>query len=208
MVPLAVGAIAVLIFILAFFQPQKAFIDDKVSETVPAGAVALTPATPTTVVAAATVPPAPPATEPVVKITDPAVSATEAPIPTAAPVPETTAPAPVAVEPPAPAVFVSGAHETTGTVELLQTADGARILRLVDLATSNGPDVKVYLSAAEPGSADGAVEDEYVSLGALKGNVGSQNYEIPADVDLARYRSVVLWCDRFSVGFGSAPLPI
>ena len=40
----------------------------------------------------------------------------------------------------------------------------------------------------------------------MKGNIGDQNYEIPATVDLANYRTVTIWCKRFSVNFGSAPL--
>jgi hypothetical protein len=45
-----------------------------------------------------------------------------------------------------------------------------------------------------------------VNLGRLKGNQGNQNYRIPADVDLSRYTSVSIWCDRFNVSFGAAEL--
>ena len=48
----------------------------------------------------------------------------------------------------------------------------------------------------------------WVDLGALKGNVGSQNYAIPADVDLAQLTSVSIWCDRFDVSFGAAELTL
>jgi hypothetical protein len=40
----------------------------------------------------------------------------------------------------------------------------------------------------------------------LKGNIGDQNYELPANADLAKYRAVTIWCKRFSVNFGTAPL--
>ena len=46
----------------------------------------------------------------------------------------------------------------------------------------------------------------FVDLGALKGNIGDQNYDVPADLDLSRYRAVSIWCRRFSVNFGAAPL--
>jgi hypothetical protein len=46
----------------------------------------------------------------------------------------------------------------------------------------------------------------FITLGALKGNIGDQNYDLPADVDLAKYRSVSVWCRRFSVNFATAPL--
>ena len=49
-------------------------------------------------------------------------------------------------------------------------------------------------------------DGRYVSLGSLKGNHGNQNYRIPAEVKLENFRSVVIWCDRFNVSFGSAEL--
>jgi len=35
---------------------------------------------------------------------------------------------------------------------------------------------------------------------------GSQNYAIPAGTDLLAFKSAVIWCRRFVVGFGVAPL--
>ena len=78
------------------------------------------------------------------------------------------------------------------------------MLRIEDLDTDNGPDLKVVLSTGPDGYVGG---DGAVSLGTLKGNKGSQNYEIPADVDLSALRSVVIWCKRFNVDFGVAALP-
>jgi hypothetical protein len=95
-------------------------------------------------------------------------------------------------------------HETAGTVQVHQLADGRRVLRLEDFTTSNGPDVKVWLSKREYGSGDFATG--YLNLGTLKGNRGSSNYEIPAGTDLGRFKSVVIWCKRFSVPFAAAPL--
>jgi Electron transfer DM13 len=46
----------------------------------------------------------------------------------------------------------------------------------------------------------------FVDLGPLKGNKGDQNYEVPASVDLAKYRAVTIWCARFNVNFATAPL--
>jgi hypothetical protein len=44
------------------------------------------------------------------------------------------------------------------------------------------------------------------SLGRLKGNRGDQNYALPEDIDLDRFTSVSIWCDRFNVSFGAAAL--
>ena len=103
--------------------------------------------------------------------------------------------------------FHSNAHETTGDATILSFADGRRILRLTNFSTSNGPDVRVYLVAASDVTDDETVKTAgFVELGPMKGNKGDQNYEIPATVDLAAYRTVTIWCKRFSVNFGSAPL--
>ena len=103
--------------------------------------------------------------------------------------------------------FHSGAHETKGTAEVLQLADGKKTLRLTNFATSNGPDVHVYLVAANDAKDNDTVtKSGFVDVGSLKGNIGDQNYELPANTDLAKYRAVTIWCKRFSVNFGTAPL--
>lgn len=53
---------------------------------------------------------------------------------------------------------------------------------------------------------DDEVAQGAVNLGRLKGNLGDQNYEVPADVDLDGLSTVFIWCDRFSVVFGAAGL--
>jgi len=103
--------------------------------------------------------------------------------------------------------FHSGAHETKGTATVFQLSDGKKTLRLADFATSNGPDVHVYLVAANDAKDnDSVIKAGFVDIGTLKGNIGDQNYELPANVDLAQYRAVTIWCKRFSVNFGTAPL--
>jgi hypothetical protein len=106
--------------------------------------------------------------------------------------------------------LISHEHATSGTVKLVRLADGSHVVRLDNLDTSNGPDLRVWLTDApvKEGTAGWRVFDdgEYVSLGRLKGNKGSQNYTVPADVDPSRYTSVSIWCDRFDVSFGAAEL--
>ena len=103
--------------------------------------------------------------------------------------------------------FHTNAHETKGTATVLAVGGGMRILRLTNFATSNGPDVRVYLVAAPDVNDDATVKTaKFVELGVLKGNIGDQNYDIPESVDLSVYRTVTIWCKRFGVNFGSAPL--
>ena len=103
--------------------------------------------------------------------------------------------------------FHSGAHETSGMAAVFQLAGGKKTLRLTNFQTSNGPDVHVYLvAAADAKDNDTVTKAEVVDLGSLKGNIGDQNYDLPANADLAKYRAVTIWCKRFSVNFGTAPL--
>jgi electron transfer DM13 len=103
--------------------------------------------------------------------------------------------------------FHSGAHETKGIATVFQSGEGKRILRLTDFATSNGPDVRVYLVAAPDAKDSETVKNAgFIELGTLKGNIGDQNYDVPANADLAKYRAVTIWCARFAVNFGTAPL--
>jgi hypothetical protein len=103
--------------------------------------------------------------------------------------------------------FNSVAHETKGNATIYRLDDGSRVLRLTEFTTSNGPDVRVYLVAARDAADDETVTKAgFVELGALKGTDGNQNYEVPADLDLEKYRAVTIWCRRFSVNFGTAPL--
>lgn len=128
--------------------------------------------------------------------------------PSTAPAAAATTPVPDTGLPPnvASGTFVSIDHETTGRVRILETAGGQRVVRLEGLDTSNGPDLYLYLSTNPASGDEAAFDDEFVNLGRLKGNLGDQNYDLPADTDLARYRSVVIWCDRFNSAFGAADL--
>jgi len=103
--------------------------------------------------------------------------------------------------------FHKGAHKTSGVATILQLPDGKRALRLTNFATSNGPDVHVYLVAANDATVSDTVKKAgFVDLGSIKGNIGDQNYDVPSDVDLNKYRAVTIWCARFNVNFGTAPL--
>ena len=102
--------------------------------------------------------------------------------------------------------LISLEHPSRGTVRVLRESSGGRVLRIEGLNTSNGPDLFVYLSANPAHGPESAFDDTFVSLGHLKGNQGDQNYALPADVDLSKYSSVVIWCHRFSAAFAAADL--
>jgi hypothetical protein len=112
----------------------------------------------------------------------------------------------------APTTLATGAfhgvhHETTGTATLYRRPDGTRLLRFTNFSTSNGPDVRIYLVAAEDAQDNATVKQAgFIELGPMKGNQGDQNYDVPATVDLTKYRAVTIWCRRFAVNFATAPL--
>jgi Electron transfer DM13 len=96
-------------------------------------------------------------------------------------------------------------HRGSGTATIYELEDGSSVLRLEDFEVTNGPDLRVYLVPdVDPQGRDDITG--YVELGPLKGNIGDQNYEIPAGTDVSKYGSVVIYCSPFQVIFSVAGL--
>ena len=92
-----------------------------------------------------------------------------------------------------------GIHNAEGQAKILTLSTGSPILRLEDFKSTNGPDVHLYLSSNKKAN-------DFIDLGRLKANIGNQNYQIPLETDLNKYKYVLIWCQPFSVLFGSAQL--
>jgi hypothetical protein len=127
------------------------------------------------------------------------------------------APAPPTAMPAAPSgpvalstgSFIPGStpgDRAEGSATIFRLEDGVQVVRLQDFKTTNGPDLFVVLASSANPDQDGVKSGEYLQLAALKGNQGNQNYELPADADLGKYKSVVIWCRTFNVVFGYATL--
>lgn len=157
------------------------------------------------------------ATAPLVAVDDqvqqPAATATGGASPTAAqaaatPVPATNTPAPTATPVPAGPVVVSAGefrdgapgHFGSGTATLGKDADGNPVLVLSDFSVTNGPDLHVILGATEDGGGEG------LDLGELKATDGTFSYSVPADADLASFKSVTIFCKSFPTVFAVATL--
>ena len=97
-------------------------------------------------------------------------------------------------------------HRGSGTATIFRTPDDKLVLRLTDFMVTNGPALSVLLSSS-PAPASSQQLGDYIDVGALKGNIGNQNYEIPAGTDLSTYNSVVIYCVPFHVVFATATLP-
>lgn len=103
--------------------------------------------------------------------------------------------------------FHGVAHEGQGMATIYQLPEGKRVVRLTNFKTSNGPQLRLYLVAADDAKDSDVVKKAgFLDLGALKGNEGDQNYELSADADLGKYKAVTVWCARFGVNFTTAPL--
>jgi hypothetical protein len=187
LIPAGVVVVTVLALGMYLFQPWKLFTTTEVNEALPTSGQDLDASA--------------------ARSASPSASSEDAeqssePEPTPEPKPE-----PVVL---AAGEFISHEHGTSGEAVILELPDGTRVLRIQDLDTSDGPDLQVWLTDAPviDGIDGWGVFDDgrYVNLGALKGNVGNQNYKIPADVDLANYSSISIWCARFAVSFGAAEL--
>jgi Electron transfer DM13 len=107
----------------------------------------------------------------------------------------------------ASATFHSVLHGSTGTATIYRLRDGSRVLRLTNFRTSNGPDVHVYIVAADNATDSvGVRRAGFIDLGSIKANIDDQNYALGSDVDLSKYHAVSVYCKRFSLNIGTAPL--
>jgi hypothetical protein len=192
-------ALALAVFVIVWFEPQKLFIDERVDEDLAgfeSAAAAVTTPAPTT----STVPPTTVAVPP-----QDADSTTTTSTTTSTTSTTTTAPAgPVVLH---QSELQSPGKAGSGDVFLVELEDGSRVIRFENLDVSNGPDLRVILSPS------GLVDDRdayhldgFYDLGELRGNQGNQNYEVPDDVDLSEYSTVAIFCIRFNYTFNAATI--
>lgn len=90
-------------------------------------------------------------------------------------------------------------HTTQGTASIVKTADGYAIVLGDDFVFDGAPDPKVALGK------DGSF-DASTLLAPLQSDSGMQTYPIPLSIDVARFNEIYIWCEKYSVGLGVAPL--
>ncbi|MBW3556732.1 MAG: DM13 domain-containing protein [Actinobacteria bacterium] len=94
-----------------------------------------------------------------------------------------------------------------GTVRIVDLADGRRVLRLDDFFVSINSDLEIWFSEhPKPTSTPEAASAPHRRLEFLKATAGAMNYEVPADLDVSRYRSIVIWCELTSNAYSAATL--
>jgi hypothetical protein len=190
--PIIGAGIAIAVVAFLAFRPDKLFVDDAIDESL-ADAF-------TTTTAQAAPSETTSSTTPATETTDGAGDSTTS---TTAP-PRTTTTVPTAPVRVTTGSFYGIDHSAEGTASVYEQ-DGDFVLRFEDdTDIQNGPDLYVWVLPSA--DYEGDTPADYIDLGKIKGNVGGQNYELPANFDPAVHRSVLVWCLRFSVPFVAAPL--
>jgi hypothetical protein len=90
----------------------------------------------------------------------------------------------------------SGSYMVSGVAQIYDD-NGKRVLLLNNFSSSNGPDLRVYLSTTTSASS-------FINLGKLKSTSGKQTYAIPDGTDLDQFKFALVWCQQFSALFGQA----
>lgn len=85
--------------------------------------------------------------------------------------------------------------------------DGKKVLSLKGFKTATAPDLKIFLSpqSASKVSSKTALKGS-VLVSKLKSSKGDQSYVLPAGVDLSKYKSVIIHCEKFTKLWGAADL--
>lgn len=83
-----------------------------------------------------------------------------------------------------------------GTAKIYDTGDGGQLIRLEDFFVTINSDLEIRLTdLAAPKSTDEVEKAPYKVVAPLKATVGSMNYEVPKDIDITKYKSIVIWCE-------------
>jgi hypothetical protein len=110
-------------------------------------------------------------------------------------------PATAAATPVRTAALMGIDHRAAGTVSLYRTSDGRHLVGLEQIDIQPGPDYDVYLV---PG-ADRRSRTGGIRLDDLRGNQGTQFYEVPSGTALGDGGwTVLVWCAVFDVPIANA----
>ncbi len=98
-------------------------------------------------------------------------------------------------------------REGEGTAKIYELANGTRLIRLEDFFVSINSDLELRLSElSRPTSTDEVVKAPWKLVAPLKATVGNMNYEVPRDVDVAQYKSIVIWCEITRNAYAAATI--
>lgn len=103
--------------------------------------------------------------------------------------------------------FIRKSKRLKGSWDIVERDGRTFIVFSDDFRAANGPDLKIFLSPKSVSEATGKTAvDGALNIGELKKTRGAQEYEVPADIDLSQYGSVLVHCEAFSVLWGGGNL--
>jgi hypothetical protein len=95
--------------------------------------------------------------------------------------------------------FINGPSGNVSGQAKIFLKSGKYVLALENFKTSNGPDLKVYLSKA-------AIPESFIKLGDLQSTNGNQLYNVPGLPDFGEYKYALIHCEKYNHLFGSSML--
>lgn len=101
-------------------------------------------------------------------------------------------------------VVIDAVHAASGSAAIYRMPDDTVLVRLENFQVTNGPDLHVVLTRNQNPRTAEEVGGDYLDLGLLQGNSGSQNYNVPPGIDVTQYGAVVIYCVRYGVVFSVA----
>lgn len=104
---------------------------------------------------------------------------------------------------------INAVRYAQGTVNIYQDASNALTMRFEGFSMRSGPNLHIYLSAADAPSslADMTTAGiDPVDVAQLKTSIGNQNYTLPNDITLSQFRSVVIYSTSLDLIYTYAPL--
>jgi len=94
-----------------------------------------------------------------------------------------------------------------GTAKIYQLPDGSKMIRLENFFVSINSDLEIRLSElAAPKSTDEVEKAPFATVAPLKATVGNMNYDVPKDIDVTRYKSIVIWCEITRNAYAAASI--
>jgi len=92
-------------------------------------------------------------------------------------------------------------HDASGSASIYRLPDGALVVGLENIDVEPGPDYHVYVAQG----VDRKDKNDAVYLAPLRGNQGTQYYDVPRDVGgVGDGWTVLLWCRAFGVPIANA----
>ena len=95
--------------------------------------------------------------------------------------------------------FISGPYGTVSGLARVYLKEGSYTVALENFNSSNGPDLKVYISKEQ-------MPVNFIKLSNLSSTNGNQLYNVPGTPDFTEYKYVLIHCEQYNHLFGSALL--